>query len=69
MIGSMSDGRLTQADLYSVIGEDGFARVVKAFYAQVPQDDILGPMRARVGSLLLAAVIFNNFVRRKAASR
>ena len=44
MIGSMSDGRLTQADLYSVIGEDGFARLVKAFYAQVPQDDILGVM-------------------------
>jgi hemoglobin len=44
MIGSMSDGRLTQADLYSVIGEDGFQRVVKAFYAQVPQDDILGVM-------------------------
>ena len=44
MIRSMSDGRLTQADLYSVIGEDGFTRLVKAFYAQVPKDDILGPM-------------------------
>ena len=47
MIGSMSDGRLTQADLYSVIGEDGFQRLVKAFYAQVPQDDILGVMYPR----------------------
>lgn len=30
--------------LYSVIGEEGFARLVAAFYKQVPQDDILGPM-------------------------
>jgi len=26
------------------IGEDGFARLVGAFYAQVPGDDVLGPM-------------------------
>ncbi|HKV47267.1 MAG TPA: globin [Candidatus Acidoferrales bacterium] len=30
--------------LYSVIGEEGFARLVAAFYKQVPEDDILGPM-------------------------
>ena len=30
--------------LYAVIGEDGFARLVRAFYAQVPGDDVLGPM-------------------------
>lgn len=30
--------------LYSVIGEEGFARLVAAFYKQVPADDILGPM-------------------------
>lgn len=30
--------------LYSVIGEEGFARLVAAFYRQVPADDILGPM-------------------------
>ena len=40
----MSDGRLNQADLYSVIGEEGFTRLVKAFYAQVPRDEILGAM-------------------------
>ena len=44
MIGSMSDGRLTQADLYSVIGEEGFHRLVKAFYAQVPRDEVLAAM-------------------------
>lgn len=31
-------------DLYAEIGEDGFARLVRAFYAQVPDDDILGAM-------------------------
>ena len=35
----MNDG-----DLYGVIGEDGFRRLVAAFYAQVPGDEILGPM-------------------------
>jgi hemoglobin len=30
--------------VFSQIGEDGFARLVRAFYAQVPADDILGPM-------------------------
>lgn len=30
--------------MYSVIGEDGFHRLVAAFYRQVPSDDILGPM-------------------------
>jgi hemoglobin len=31
-------------DIYGRIGEDGFARLVRAFYAQVPGDDILAPM-------------------------
>jgi hemoglobin len=31
-------------NLYALIGEDGFVRLVGAFYRQVPQDDILGPM-------------------------
>jgi hemoglobin len=35
---------LTEEQVYERIGEDGFARVVRAFYAQVPGDDILGPM-------------------------
>ena len=30
--------------MYSAIGEDGFRRVVAAFYRQVPGDSILGPM-------------------------
>lgn len=31
-------------EIYERIGEDGFARLVAAFYRQVPNDDILGPM-------------------------
>ena len=35
---------LNEQQLYSLIGEDGFARLVAAFYAQIPTDDLLGPM-------------------------
>ena len=31
-------------EVYAAIGEEGFARLVAAFYRQVPLDDILGPM-------------------------
>jgi hemoglobin len=31
-------------EVYGAIGEDGFRRLVAAFYRQVPGDDILGPM-------------------------
>ena len=31
-------------DIYARIGEEGFTRLVRGFYAQVPGDDILGPM-------------------------
>ena len=33
-----------ELDVYAQIGEDGFTRLVRAFYAQVPGDDVLGPM-------------------------
>jgi hemoglobin len=31
-------------EVYSMIGAEGFARLVGAFYRQVPQDDLLGPL-------------------------
>jgi hemoglobin len=31
-------------EIYSLIGEDGFQRLVASFYRQVAQDDILGPI-------------------------
>jgi len=38
---------LTEEEIYHRIGEEGFTRLVRAFYAQVPGDDILGPMYPR----------------------
>jgi hemoglobin len=35
---------MIDSDIYAVIGEDGFERLIGAFYRQVPDDDILGPM-------------------------
>lgn len=36
--------RLSEGDVYGRIGEEGFARLVAAFYARVPADGVLGPM-------------------------
>jgi hemoglobin len=30
--------------IYSAIGEEGFARLIGGFYRRIPEDDILGPM-------------------------
>ena len=38
---------MNEEDIYARVGEEGFARLVRAFYAQVPADDILGPMYPR----------------------
>ena len=35
---------MNEDQVYDTIGEDGFARLIRAFYAQVPDDPILGPM-------------------------
>ena len=35
---------MEESEVYSVIGEDGFKRLVAAFYGRVPEDDILAPM-------------------------
>jgi hemoglobin len=31
-------------DVFSRIGEEGFQRLVAAFYRRIPEDDVLGPM-------------------------
>jgi hemoglobin len=38
--------RLTVDDqeIFALIGEDGFRRLIAAFYRQVPRDELLGPM-------------------------
>ena len=38
---------LTEGQIYDAIGSDGIARLVHAFYQQIPQDDVLGPMYPR----------------------
>ena len=35
---------ISEGDIYGQIGEEGFTRLVAAFYQQVPADDILGAM-------------------------
>ncbi len=35
---------MEEREVYGAIGEEGFARLVAAFYRRVPTDDILGPM-------------------------
>jgi len=35
---------IDELDVFTQIGEEGFARLVRAFYAQVPADEILGKM-------------------------
>ena len=33
-----------EQEVYRLIGDEGFARLVSAFYRRVPHDDLLGPM-------------------------
>jgi hemoglobin len=35
---------MDDSEIYATIGEEGFTRLVAAFYRHVPADDILGPM-------------------------
>src|SRR6187431_1255071 len=35
---------ISEGEIYGQIGEEGFQRLVAAFYKQVPADDILGAM-------------------------
>lgn len=35
---------MDDSEIFEAIGEDGFERLVAAFYRQIPGDDILGPM-------------------------
>lgn len=35
---------MTELEVYAAIGEEGFQRLIHAFYRQIPGDDLLGPM-------------------------
>ena len=35
---------MQESKVYDAIGDDGFQSLINAFYQQIPNDDILGPM-------------------------
>ena len=35
---------MEEHEVYAAIGNEGFTRLIAAFYKQIPNDDILGPM-------------------------
>src|SRR5271168_3545815 len=35
---------MDEMEVFSLVGEEGFTRLIAAFYRQVPSDNILGPM-------------------------
>ena len=35
---------MEENEVFAAIGEEGFTRLIAAFYRRVPEDDILGPM-------------------------
>jgi len=48
--------------IYPAIGDEGFARLVAAFYRRIPQDDILGPMYAEDNDLAGAEQRLRDFL-------
>jgi hemoglobin len=43
---ALDDVNLLDTQIYDIIGDDGFTRLLAAFYRRVPGDEILGPMYA-----------------------
>jgi hemoglobin len=35
---------MEEQNIYAAIGDEGFERLVRAFYRQVPSDEVLGPL-------------------------
>lgn len=35
---------MEESEVYAALGEDGFRRLISAFYRQIPNDDVLGPL-------------------------
>ena len=40
----ISQDESVERTVYQILGEEGFDRLTQAFYARVPDDDVLGPM-------------------------
>ena len=41
---SLGESVMDDQEVYAAIGDEGFERLIAAFYRQVPGDEILGPM-------------------------
>ena len=52
---------MTEDQIYSAIGEDGYTRLIAAFYRRVPGDDILGPLYP-AGELVAAEERLRDFL-------
>ncbi len=40
----LASAQVQENEVYPAIGEEGFVRLIGAFYQQIPTDDILGPI-------------------------
>ena len=53
---------MNESDIYAAVGEEGFQRLVAAFYRRIPADDILGPMYAQDNDLAGAEQRLRDFL-------
>ena len=53
---------LSDSQIYPLLGDDGFARLIAAFYRRIPDDPILGPMYRQQGDLAAAEVRLREFL-------
>ncbi len=53
---------MDESDIYAAVGEEGFGRLVAAFYRRVSGDDILGPMYAEDNDLAGAEQRLRDFL-------
>jgi len=51
-----------ESEIYPAVGEDGFERLVAAFYRRIPRDEILGPMYAEDNDLAGAEQRLRDFL-------
>ncbi|HLK51482.1 MAG TPA: globin [Bryobacteraceae bacterium] len=53
---------MEESEIYPAVGEDGFERLVAAFYRRIPRDEILGPMYAEDNDLAGAEQRLRDFL-------
>ena len=53
---------MDEREIYNAIGEEGFEKLIAAFYRRIPHDDILGPMYAEDNDLAGAEQRLRDFL-------